>query len=478
MGIGVMRKRARGFAFVAALMVMLVMAILAMAILTMAASARLLSGSRQEYTQALYVAEAGINDLMSRWRDDPSLPEQSPQYHDANLANGPDAGAYHVVWTWPPDERGVVVVTSQGTANTDLPGTVFHLSRTVQVALDTDGDWAWNHVYYSDTDLPGMTDPPYATIQGNVEVEVDGEAGSPEEFLDHANGPSGGGLLPSPMWDLWHDWVQYDMSCDPVSHEQIPRDPNGDGIPDPRWPDQGTLPAYTTTSVAADPTRHVYWYGSSSSTPLDCAAHGSDSHAAYDQNFFMPDWYGVLNPDAYVCNSSNKRFTVTFGSKQAENGVYTGNYLVHGDIHIKNHAQVRGTLIATGNVVFYGVDNITIAPEAVNPDAPCDERVYYPAIIAGNDVVVRDQGVNPGDPDRSRLRVSGVIWAGGDYWSAASDVQGCVVSPNVRLSGNSLVRYGAYLDGCLYLPGDNPPPWFREPDRGEMQPVPRSWREL
>jgi hypothetical protein len=221
----------------------------------------------------------------------------------------------------------------------------------------------------------------------------------------------------------------------------------------------------------------MYWYGDSAGTPLDPAGHSGDGHAENDENFYMPDWYGVDNPHAYVCNT-NKRFTVTFGSKDAEDGVYTGNYLVHGDIHIKNHCQVRGTLIATGEVVFYGVDNISMVPEAVDPDAPCEERVYYPAIIAGGDVVVRDQGVNPGDPDRSRLRVSGVIWTGGEYWGAASDVEGCVVSPSVRLSGNTFVRYGAEIDDCLYLPGEQPPPWFREPDRGEMQPVVRTWREL
>ena len=55
------RNRSGGFAFVAALMVVLVVAILLMAVLTMAMSARLLAGSRQEYLQAMYLAEAGIN---------------------------------------------------------------------------------------------------------------------------------------------------------------------------------------------------------------------------------------------------------------------------------------------------------------------------------------------------------------------------------------------------------------------------------
>ncbi len=471
-----MRRTEVGFAFVAALMVMLVIAILTIAILTMTISARLLASSRLEYTQAIYLAEGGINAALSEWRYRGAA-DPPPQPYQGEIANGGASGTYSVTWT-SPNGAGVVTMTAVGTVNTALEGSVYYLTRSVQVDMDTDGDWAWNHVYYSDTDLPGMTDPPYATIQGNVEVEIDGEAGSPEEFLDHANGPLGGGVLPSPMWDMWHDWVQYDYTCNPATKEQIPRDPDGDGIPDPRWPDQGTLPACTTTSVDADPARHMYWYGSSSTTPLDYGAHSSDSHATYDENSFMPDWYGVLNPDAYVCNTSSKRFTVTFGSKQAENGVYTGNYFVHGDIHVKNRAQIRGTLIATGSISFYGVQNITMQPDAMNPEAPCDERVYYPALIAGGDVVVRDQGVNPGDPDRSRLRVSGVIWTGGSYWGAASDVAGAVISPDVRLSGNSLVRYGAQLDDCYYKPGENPPPWFREPDRSEMQPVPRSWREL
>jgi hypothetical protein len=261
--------------------------------------------------------------------------------------------------------------------------------------------------------------------------------------------------------------------------QPIPRDLDGDGIADPRWPDQATLSAFTTVSVDADPDRHTYWYGSSPSTPLDHAAHASDSHADHDENAFMPDWFGFDNPDAYICNSSNKRFTVTFGKQQAEAGVYTGNYFVHGDIEVKQNAEIRGTLIATGNITFYGVANVEIVPEAMNPDAPCEERVYYPALVAGQDVLIRDQGKNdPGDPDPTRLRTSGIIWAGSSYKGSASDVEGCIVSPSVTLGGNFLARYGSYLDGCEYEPGANPPPWFREPDRGAMQPRARSWREV
>lgn len=467
------RQKADGFALVAALLVALVLAILIMAVLTMAMSARLLSSSRQEYTQAINLAEAGINAVISEWRSR-GAENPPPQPYEGELANGSSAGAYSVTWD-APDASGVVSLVSRGITNAGLPGTAYHVRRAVQVDLDTDGDWAWNHVYYSDSDQPGMDPPLYADISGGAgEVEIDGIVGEPEDFTDHPNGPAGGQMLPSPMWDMWHDWVQYDLSCDPFTHEQIPRDPDGDGVPDPRWPDQATLPACTNKSVDADADRHMYWYGDSESTPLDPAGHSADGHAGADENWYMPDWYGYDNPDAYVCNSDNSRFTVTFGS-----GTYTGNYYVHGDIHVKNRATINGTLIATGNIRFYGVEQVTVVPDMANPDAPCDERVYYPAIIAGGDVLVRDQGATPGDDNPDRLRVSGVIWAGGSYTGQASNVEGCVVSPSVNYGGNWLQRYGiTNLDGCDYYPGQNPPPWFREPDRGEMQPVVNSWLEL
>ncbi len=473
------RHRRGGFAFVAALMVILVIAILLVAILTMAMSAHLLAGSRHEYTQALYLAEAGVNAMISDWRlqgaDNPP-----PQPYEGELANGGAAGAYRVTWAVDPNRDDWVTVTSIGTVNTGLPRTVYNVSRTVEVRLDTDGDWAWNHVYYSDSDVEGMEPPEYATINGNGDVEIGGVVGAPTDFTDHPNGPGGGGKLPSPMWDKWHEWVQYDKTCDPVTKELIPRDPDGDGVPDPRWPDQSTMGASTSISVdaAADDEvtgaladQHMFWYGSSTSTPLDYVAHDADSHAANDQNWFMPDWYGEYNPYAYICNSTNKRFTVTFAD-----GDFTGNFFVHGDIHVKRRAHVRGTLIATGNVYFYGVENASIEPEVANPEAPCDERIYYPAIIAGGEVLVRDQGVGD-DDSRERLRVSGIIWAGQSYTGQASNVEGCVVSPSVTLGGNFLTRYGIYIDGCQYEPGEIPPPWFREPDRGEMQPLPRTWRE-
>jgi len=476
-----------GFAFIAALMVILVIAILLMAILTMAMSARLLAGSRQEYTQAIYLAEAGINALISDWRvRGPSNPP--PQPYQGELTNGGAPGTYHVTWASYPGRDDWVVVTSVGTVNTGLVGTVYNVSRTVEVRLDSDGDWAWNHVYYSDTDLEGQEPPEYATINGNGDVEIGHDVGAPADFADNEHGPGGGEILPTPMWDEWHDWVQYDLSCDPVTRQQIPRDSDGDGVADPRWPDQATTGASPSTSVDAtpdDPTthqtsdKHMFWYGSPG-TPVDYVGHASASHAQYDQNDFMPDWFGINNPWAYICNSSNKRFTVTF-RKQTIDGVeatdFTGNWFVHGDIHVKSRAHIHGTLIATGNIYFYGVENASIEPEAINPDAPCDERVYYPAMIAGGEVLVRDQGVGD-DDNRDRLRVSGIIWAGSSYTGQASNVEGCIVSPSVTLGGNFLTRYGIYsIDGCEYGPGDSPPPWFREPDRGEMNPVPRTWRE-
>jgi len=461
-------RRGRGFALVAALMVMLVVAILVTAVLTMAMSARLLAGS---HTQALYLAEAGVNALMADWRS--RGPENPPaQPYVGTLANGTATGSYSVTWT-SPNPAGVVTLTSHGTANADLEGTIYNLTRTVHVDLDTDGDWAWNHVYYSDSDQPGMEEEPYADVKGGSgEVEVGGEVGEPIDFVDHPNGPAGGETLPSPIWDLWHEWVRLDLTCDPLTKEQLPRDPDGDGIPDPRWPDQATLPAFTGTAVNADPGRHTYWYGGSATTPLDATVHSADPHVVNDENFFMPDWYGEDNPDAYVCNSSNKRFTVTFSD-----GNYYGNYYVHGDIHVKNRAHIYGTIIATGSITFYGVEDCSITPEIADPSAPCDERVYYPAIIAGGDVVVRDQGVGEDDL-RERLRVSGVVWAGNSYVGQASNVEGCIVAPNIRLGGNYFARYSVPdADGCVYEPGASPPPWFREPDRGEMRPVIRTWRE-
>ena len=473
------RNRSGGFAFVAALMVVLVVAILLMAVLTMAMSARLLAGSRQEYLQAMYLAEAGINALISDWRArGPSNPPAEP--YDGQLDNGRASGSYHVTWDNYPGRDDWVVVTSVGRVNMGLAGTVYDLSRTVEVRLDSDGDWAWNHVYYSDTDLEGQGPPEYATINGNGDVEIGGEVGAPEDFADNEHGPGGSEILPSPMWDKWHDWVQHDLSCDPITKQQIPRDTNGDGTPDPRWPDQATTGASPSTSVDAtadDQTthqtseKHMFWYGPSG-TSEDYVAHTAAAHARYDQNDFMPDWFGVNNPWAYICNSSNKPFTVTF-----QDGDFTGNYFVHGDIHVKSRAHIHGTLIATGSIYFYGVEDASIEPEAVNPDAPCEERVYYPALIAGGEVLVRDQGIGD-DDNRDRLRVSGIIWAGSSYTGQASNVEGCVVSPNVTLGGNFLTRYGIYsIDGCEYGPGDAPPPWFREPDRGEMNPVPRTWRE-
>ena len=475
------RDRSGGFAFVAALMVVLVVAILLMAVLTMAISARLLAGSRQEYTQALYLAEAGVNAVISNLRN-PDVAHPNP--FDGQLANGGSPGTYHVEYGTVPNapsgRTDWIRVLSTGTVNTNLSEkSAYHVFRTVEVWLDSDGDWAWNHVYYSDTDVPGQGPPDYGTINGNGDVEIGDEIGAPGDFADNEHGPGGGETLPSPMWDKWHDWVQHDLSCDPITKQQIPRDTNGDGTPDPRWVDQATLDGCSDTAVdMTDPqnsNRHMFWYGAGSSE--EHSAHAAASHAPYDQNDFMPDWYGVNNPDAYICNSGSKPFTVTFTSEGNEIRHYYGNYYVHGDVEIKNKAQIHGTIIATGDITFSGVANASIEPEAVNPLAPCEERVYYPALVAGRDVIVRDQGAGT-DDTRDRLRVAGIVWAGRSYTGQASNVEGCVVSPNVTLGGNFLTRYGIYsIDGCEYFPGASPPPWFREPDRGEMNPVPRTWRE-
>jgi type II secretory pathway pseudopilin PulG len=455
-------------------MVVLVVAILLMAVLTMAMSARLLAGSRQEYTQALYLAEAGVNALISDWRArGPSNPPARP--YEGELDNGRASGSYHVTWTNYPGRDDWIVVTSVGRVNMGLTGTVYDLSRTVEVRLDSDGDWAWNHVWYSDTDQDGMGPPDYADTKGGAgDVFIGQQRVKPEDYADNPNGPAGGGLLPSPMWDKWHAWVQHDLTCDPVTRELVPRDTNHDGVPDPRWPDQATLPAVTTTDVVASPQRHMYWYGSRSTAALDPTAHAGDSHAGSDTNSYMPDWYGVDNPYAYVCYRGSTPLTVEFSKKGG--GDYVGNYLVHGNILIKQDAVIRGTLIATGDITFQGTPNVYL-PEVANPDAPCEERVYFPALIAGGNVLVRDQGVGGGS-DPSRTRVNGIIWAGASYTGQAADTGGCVVSPGMNFNGNWTAEYGIYnLDGCDYFPGASPPPWFREPDRGEMNPVPHTWRE-
>jgi cytoskeletal protein CcmA (bactofilin family) len=129
------RKRTGGFAFIAALMVMLLIAILLMAILTMTVSARLRTGSRQEYLQAIYLAEGGINALLSDWRARGAA-NPPPQPYVGQMVNGADAvGEYSITWT-PVDANGLVTATSVGTVNTDLPGTIYNLSRTVTVDLD------------------------------------------------------------------------------------------------------------------------------------------------------------------------------------------------------------------------------------------------------------------------------------------------------------------------------------------------------
>jgi len=131
------RRSERGFAFIVALMVMLVIAILATAVLVMATSATQLSASRREYTEALYVAEAGVNALISQWRaTGPPQSAGSALQQRVTFANGSLVGKYDAAWTAPDATTGIVTLTSAGTVNSNLPGTIYDLTRTVKVDLD------------------------------------------------------------------------------------------------------------------------------------------------------------------------------------------------------------------------------------------------------------------------------------------------------------------------------------------------------
>jgi hypothetical protein len=121
---------------VAALMVLLVLAILVTGVLTMAVSSSQLASSRQEFTQALYVAEGGVNALLSQWRaNGVSNPPAKPYAGQVTRADGSSVGRYSVTWT-DPNANGIVTATSVGTVNSHLPGTIYDLTRTVQVDLD------------------------------------------------------------------------------------------------------------------------------------------------------------------------------------------------------------------------------------------------------------------------------------------------------------------------------------------------------
>jgi cytoskeletal protein CcmA (bactofilin family)/Tfp pilus assembly protein PilV len=151
----------QGFAFVAALMVMLVVSILIAGVLAMSASSQQLATSRQEFTQALYVAESGVNALLSQWRaNGVSNPPGQPYTGQATLSGGSSVGQYSVTWT-APDANGIVTATSVGTVNSSLPGTIYNLARTVKVDLDLGTGPGSNHqqnlvfdaALFSNTDL-------------------------------------------------------------------------------------------------------------------------------------------------------------------------------------------------------------------------------------------------------------------------------------------------------------------------------------
>src|SRR5574340_1775312 len=94
----------RGFAFIAALMIMFVLATLIVGVLAMAVSARNLATSRNEYAEALYVAEARVNKLISDWHQTGTAPVQP---YTGNIAHRGAKGTYSVTWEfWQPNGPG------------------------------------------------------------------------------------------------------------------------------------------------------------------------------------------------------------------------------------------------------------------------------------------------------------------------------------------------------------------------------------
>jgi len=418
-------RNSQGFAFVAVLMVMLVLAILITGVLTMAVSARNLSGSRHEYMQALYVAEAGINKLVSDWRGRGAVNPPAQPYI-GTITNQGRTGSFRVSWDyWRPEpgivRQDVVVLTSTGTVNTGLSGTIYNVSRTVQANLDTNGDWAWSHVYCTDDPDPAYQVPPYADVNG-ASGYID-----PPNYLDE-HGPGSSPKLPTPKWDQWEAAAaSYD-----------------------------TLPYSKVSSGTADPARHVYWSGQSTS------AHTGAGHTHY--NYFMPDPYFPAEsyPAAYGCNG----YTVTFTQGTVGEGVY----FVHGNVIVKNKVTINGTIVATGDITFQGQGAVIIP--LMHNSQDCATRTVYPALIAGRDIEIRDQ---------STFHTGGIIWAGRSFTAKAADQAGCIVSPHITLSGNFSVEYGfdTTNPSCpRYEPGSSPPPMFNEPGLDAMQPVPHSWREM
>ena len=77
----------------------------------------------------------------------------------------------------------------------------------------------------------------------------------------------------------------------------------------------------------------------------------------------------------------------------------------------------------------------------------------------------------------------GIIWAGRSFDCRAALAAGCVVSPSVIMRGNFYLEYGFPIDPTdpnspRFEPGVSTPPMFNEPDIGQVQPTPRTWREI
>jgi type II secretory pathway pseudopilin PulG len=215
----------QGFAFVAALMVMLVVSILIAGVLAMSASSQQLATSRQEFTQALYVAEGGVNALLSQWRaNGVNNPPAQPYAGQVALADASSVGQYSVTWTVP-NTNGIVTATSVGSVNSNLPGTIYNLTRTVKVDLDLgtgpSSERQQNPVFdsalFSNTDLSmnGNFDITGSTFSNantsmNGNASVSGDVGSVGTIKTNGNSKIGGKwnpgatAIPMPIIDTAH----------------------------------------------------------------------------------------------------------------------------------------------------------------------------------------------------------------------------------------------------------------------------------
>lgn len=243
-----------------------------------------------------------------------------------------------------------------------------------------------------------------------------------------------------------------------------------------RCPGPGCLPypsVFTDASKPSyvTPTWHVYWFGA------NAGSHTGAGHSHRNDYLADPYFPGLSYPDAYICQpAANKTFEVTIDISGGNAVQLDGLYFVNGDVLIKGGSNkmgtmdVSGTIVATGSIRTSGQAAVNITPLILNAD-DCAARTVYPAMVAGEDILVTDHAV---------FQVHGIIWAGRSFDARASDA-GCIVSPSISLRGNFGVSYGfdTTNPGCpRYEPGASPPPMFNEPSRNEMQPVPHTWREL